>query len=67
MMNRRMHLGVMGAMLALTMRERIVVDDSTLKLERTLDFYEPHTWQEPPRQFASFTAPGKSRHKKGKR
>jgi hypothetical protein len=67
MMNRRMHIGVIGAMIALTMRERIIVDDSTLTLERRLDFYDEPTWNEPPRKYASFTAPGKSKHKKGKR
>lgn len=61
-----MHIGVISALLSLEMRELIIVDASTLKIERTLDFFEP-TWNEPPRQYASFTAPGKSRRKKGKR
>jgi hypothetical protein len=67
MFNRRMNLGVAAAMLALTARDRILVDGSTLKIERTFDAYEAPAWNEPPRQYASFTAPGKSRHKKGQR
>jgi hypothetical protein len=67
MMNRRIHLGVAGAILALSAKEQILVDGSTLTVERTFDVYDEPTWNEQPRQYASFTAPGKSKHKKGKR